>query len=610
MKAIIERFGRIGLQKRIFLYVAVGLALMLGVFAYLGLRAIGHSTELIFQERLVLAHELAAGLGLGFEHVAKDVGEDMEGVSSRTDRPALEKAVRTAFHHVAEVDKFPLFKVSGLWLITRDNQVVARPSQPLPYDEAWIVAYFEREPSLRVFSPPEPGDRSFVYLLVPLVDGSKNIWSLALINTVAGSSRQSFTLLEFLGLGAGGSEPSRQSRYILKIVSPEDIVLLSIGSHETVGKLSSHVSLIEALREGRRSDVRIHRNPGVPEERDHVAASVPVPGSDLYMVLEQEEDVALALPRELLRQLLLFGSSGFLVTLFIAWATTRSVVKPTRDLIQASERLAKGELATPVVVRAQDEIGRLSENLEAMRRQLCCALQNLERANEDLEARVRERTRSLSEALGKIVSAQEDERLRVARELHDETAQALVTLGLLLDSIRDKALIDPSAARQQAIAAKKLAIDLLEETRRLIFDLRPAVLDDFGLASALRWYAGHHLEERGIGVDVTADNPAIPARVQVAIFRIAQEAINNIAKHSHARHARIEVSKTGRGISLVVEDDGCGFDPAGDWSKASKVGLVGMRERANLLGAKLEISSLSGKGTQVHLEVPQELCDG
>lgn len=598
--------GRIGLQKRIFLYVATGVALMLSVFAYLGLRAVRHSTDLVFEERLTLAQELAAGLSLGFAHVAKDVKEDMAGVNNQSDRLSLEKAVGLARYHVAEVDKFPLFKIGGFWLITREKQLVAEPSQPLPYDEAWITSHFNKDFSLKVLSPPTAEDRSFVYLLMPLVDTKKEVWSLALINTLASSSPQPFTPLEFLGLDTDGSEPPRQSRYILEITSPENIVLLSIGSPKPVGRLSSHLSLIKTLRGDRGSNVMLHRLPDAPDDRDHVVASVPVPGSDLYLLLEQEKDIALALPNELLRQLMLFGSVGFLVTLFTAWVTTRNVVKPTMALIHDSERLAKGDLATPVTVRAQDEIGRLAENLETMRQRLNSALQDLEETNKGLEARVRERTQLLSEALGKIISAQEEERRRLARELHDETAQALVTLSLVIDGIRDKALVDPSAARQQALEAKELANNLLEGTRRLIFDLRPTVLDDFGLVSALRWCAERYLEDRGIEVVFKAGNPTLPAHLQVAMFRIAQEAINNIAKHSQAKQARIEVSNDDKVISLVVEDDGQGFNLARNWSQGTKVGLVGMRERANLLGAKLEISSFPGKGTRVYLEVPQE----
>lgn len=598
--------GRIGLQKRIFLYVAIGLALMLGVFAFLGLRAIRHSVDLVFQERYALARELAAGLSRGFEHVAEDVKEDMSGLSDRDSMPVLEKAVQRAFYHLSVIDKFPLFKVSGVWLITRDNKVIARPSNPFPFDEAWISSHFKKDPSLTVISQSGPGSRSFVQILVPLIDGANEVWSILLLKTVASSSPEPFTPLRFLELGGDGVESTKQSQYILEIVNSEGIVLLNIGSREPAGKTSSHFLQIKTLRENNKSDVIVQRIPEIHNEQDHIVVMTPVPGSDLYLAMEQEEDVALALPNELLRQLLLIGGIGFLITLFIAWLTTRSVVKPVEALIQASERLANGHLSSPVKVHAQDEIGRLAENMETMRRQLNSALQGLEQANRELEVRVRERTQRLSQALGKIISAQEEERRRLARELHDETAQALVTLNLILDGIRDNSLIDPQSTRRKALEAKELSTNLLEETRRLIFDLRPTVLDDFGLPSALHWYAERHLENRGIKVTFKADNTLISPQVQVAMFRIAQEAINNVARHSNAKNAGILVSNHNQSVTIIVEDDGKGFDLERNCDHNSQVGLVGMRERANLLGAKLEINSFPGKGTRICLEVPLE----
>lgn len=595
-----------GLQKRIFLYVSIGLAILLGVFSYLGLRAIRYSTDLVFQERLGLAHQLAAGLGLGFEHIADDVKDDMDGITPISSRSDQETAVRRTFHHLTRVDKFPLFKVTGVHLITEDNRVIAEPQRPLPMSMDSIALHIKGESRVKVFSLSESEASSFVFIMIPLTYSDEGIWGLVLVDTIAISSPQFFTPMDFLNLAAERKEPPRQSWYNLEIIGPEGLSLFTTGSSQTAGKISSHSHFIEALREGRESYVTLHQMPDNLKSQDHVVAMVPVPGSDLYLALEQEKDIAMALPSELLHQFLLFGGAGFLVALLTAWITTRSVVRPTRELTRASERMAKGELSAPVSVHAQDEIGRLAENLEYMRRRLNSALQELEQSNRELETRVKDRTYRLSQALERIIGAQEEERRRLARELHDETAQAIVTLGIMLDNIREKALVEPSAAREQALKARELVSNLLEETRRLIFDLRPMVLDDLGLVPALRWYAERHLENKGIKVSFMADTPSIHPSMQVAMFRIAQEAINNIARHSRASHARIEVFAQNGAITMVVEDNGQGFSMNGEHGHASKVGLVGMRERAKLLGAKLEISSTPGQGTSVRLEVPEE----
>ncbi len=151
----------------------------------------------------------------------------------------------------------------------------------------------------------------------------------------------------------------------------------------------------------------------------HVMAVVPLAGSPFYVVLEQPVDVALALPFRLREQLLVATIAGFLGSLVVAWITTRHVVKPTEQLTVAAERMAGGDLASPIRVAAQDEIAKLAESLEAMRQRLRAAYEAVEETNKELELRVKERTDRLGHVLRQTISAQEDERRRLARELHD-----------------------------------------------------------------------------------------------------------------------------------------------------------------------------------------------
>lgn len=221
------------------------------------------------------------------------------------------------------------------------------------------------------------------------------------------------------------------------------------------------------------------------------------------------------------------------------------------------------------------------------------------------EAQRREALRG--ELLRRVVSAQEAERQRIARELHDETGQALTALGLGLrgvaTSLRDE---DPPSGRRLR-QLQDLTARSLDELRHLIADLRPSHLDDLGLPAALRWYA-KDLQTRAtldIDVEVTGDQRSMAPAVKIALFRVAQEALTNVIKHSAARKARVSLAYGQDEIELCVTDDGRGFD-VGAQAQQSRPswGLLGMQERAALLDGHFCIASEPGLGTRVEVVIP------
>jgi signal transduction histidine kinase len=154
----------------------------------------------------------------------------------------------------------------------------------------------------------------------------------------------------------------------------------------------------------------------------------------------------------------------------------------------------------------------------------------------------------------------------------------------------------------------------LENVRKLIFDLRPTLLDDLGLAAAVRWYAKNTLEPVGIQVQVEAGNHLGrgSAQIETAMFRIAQEAINNIVRHAKAQHVHIQLSQQEARWVLMIEDDGCGFDPrvvrraAVDGDSMHHWGLFGIEERVNLLGGSFRVDSGMDKGTRLSVAIQVE----
>lgn len=613
-----HRLRRLGLQRRIMLYVTVGLAAMFGVVALLGLDAIDQATQLVYRERLTTARTTAGIFERDFARVAAEVAEvqaDPEFGSRAPQTAARRLLDRLAANR--ELSQF--FSVSGIWLLDGRGRVLDEAGAPSAADSAADVVTMLTDMNTgdaAVFPAVAPvaGATPFAMVAVPVevVEGAP----LVVVHTIAINRTDPYVPAEHgqpLGAPEDPAGRSGTEEYHLEVIGPDGQALLGVGSDERPGTLSPHFSVIHGFMAGGGAASLLHEPaPGDPWE-PHVMAAVPLGSSPLYVILEQPVDVALALPQQLQGRLFLWIGAGFGLTLLVAWITTRHVVIPTEQLTRAAERMAGGDLASPIDVPAQDEVGQLADSLEAMRRRLQAALEAVAQTNRELESRVADRTARLDRVLRQTISAQEEERLRLARELHDETAQDLAALAIVLDRARDAlpATGVTDDGQQRIAEARAISERLLDETRRLILGLRPTVLDDLGLVPAIRWWAETCLAEQQIEVSIDADHGGtrLPSHVEVALFRVVQEALTNVARHAHARHVRIEFKVAGGTATVRVVDDGCGFDvpsalnpPAG----AQSVGLAGMQERVRLLNGTMQIHSDDG-GSQVIINVPIHL---
>jgi len=342
----------------------------------------------------------------------------------------------------------------------------------------------------------------------------------------------------------------------------------------------------------------------------------------------QPRDVAEAFQRRLLVPVTLATLGLILVALLFAWGATVSVTRPLGALTDAAERIARGDLLAEVGHLPGDEVGALGAALEVMRVAVREAKERVERLNADLERRVVERTAQLSAAnaalaareiertglLRQIISAQEDERKRIARELHDETSQQLAALSMGIDAAAGTAA---EPAKSSLGRLRDLAAETLAEVHRIILDLRPSVLDDLGLQSAIEWCADRTLRPKGVAVRCEFDGlvERLPWELETAVFRAAQEALNNVAKHSGAETVLVQLQVRDGRLTLDVEDDGQGFEPSSVpplHGSRRGLGLKGMRERVEVLGGTLELDAAPGQGTHVRLVIPlpQEKHDG
>jgi len=220
------------------------------------------------------------------------------------------------------------------------------------------------------------------------------------------------------------------------------------------------------------------------------------------------------------------------------------------------------------------------------------------------ESQQREQLRA--ELFRKIVSAQESERQRIARDLHDETGQSLTAIGMGLRGLSDET--DAKRRTSTLTQLQSLTSDSIRELQRIISDLRPAHLDDLGLSATLRWYASriHELTSIQTRVDIEGDEPVLDDAVKITIFRIVQESLNNVVKHSHATNVNVKVHYLAKDVRIHVRDNGTGFDMNAVQSRIGRVslGLAGMDERAALLGGAVTVSSRPNFGTEVEAVIP------
>lgn len=290
--------------------------------------------------------------------------------------------------------------------------------------------------------------------------------------------------------------------------------------------------------------------------------------------------------------IILFASIGTTFTILINGWVIKSALLPLTRLSSMVEQmhLENTQVEDHPFKNSDPDITALANGLQSLVLQL------------------EERNRQLQALSARAINAQEEERIRIARSLHDDTGQALSMLIINLERL-EKNLPENNDLHPSLVSLRELAAKTLEELRKTIYGLRPTVLDDLGLVPAIRWYARTNLEEAGIRIEVSAseDTLTLPAETTTTLFRIAQEAVNNIIKHSEAKSANISLTIRDNKIYLDIEDDGQGFNVFKASEEAFSLqhwGLVGIRERAELLGGEISISSRQNEGTHLEVSIP------
>ncbi len=301
------------------------------------------------------------------------------------------------------------------------------------------------------------------------------------------------------------------------------------------------------------------------------------------------EDTLRTLTGQMLLTTVIVSAVGVAAAIALTWLVTR----PILQLKLAAQAVGQGDFNQRVQPWAADEIGELAVAFNGM-------TADLERAEQERA----EREQLRSQLLEKVITAQEEERKRIARELHDETGQALTSLMVRLKRMNEGCPVPELQPQMEEL--RQLMAATLDGVHTMSLELRPKALDDLGLDAALQRYVQDWQAYHGVAVDLLVlglEAQRLPPAVETALYRIIQEGLTNVARHAQARTVSVVLERRDEVVRVIVEDDGTGFNAA-EPAVRERLGLYGMQERAELLGGHLAIESAPGQGASIFVEVP------
>ena len=288
--------------------------------------------------------------------------------------------------------------------------------------------------------------------------------------------------------------------------------------------------------------------------------------------------------------MVLLGAVGVFLSIAANYFVLRAAFQPLDDLEDVTNAVRNGDLTARAkrATFSDPQMARLAETFNL-------TLDELERDRAQLR-----------DLASQVIRAQEDERKRIARELHDDTAQVLFAQLLRVTAMKASPIED---VRATAETLENMTVEAIEGVRRLALELRPPALDDLGLREALGDLAQRFSEQLLIPVEyhVTGLRDRLPGEVELVLYRVAQEAMTNVAKHADAKHAWISLIRSTTGVTLSIDDDGKGFDveiPVRGDGRGLGLGLFGMEERVALVGGSLMIRLLNPRGVRIVASVP------
>lgn len=601
------------LKKRITLTIILGMSVILLSSGIVSYNIIQKSIEAAINKKFVFSRLIRDNI----DNVLKDNINRLYDISlsgsvdlNDNDMGPETNALNTAY-------RYSIFR-DGIFLLDKGGNVILNYPEKISNINLNLLSVEPVSRAIATGRPvvsniyiSEPSRQRILFVIVPLKDRNGNS-----IGTVAGEIDPTNPVLTaMLKLTEAGQHT------FIDLLDSNGIIIASSDPKRALTFCCEHNKFFSTIISSQKEHVTTCHQCHEAQKRKkskNVAIFVPLEMAPWGISIQEPEEDVFA-PSTQLK--IIFAALGviFLGTAFIlSTGITRSVVNPINELISATDRIAKGDMTRPVAVYSSDELGTLSQSFDTMRVKLNESLLNIRNYNLELENRVRERTMQIKNSqqriamlLKKVMSTQEDERKRIARELHDETVQYLSAILMKIELCK----LQPDHISPQSIEELwGIVLKTMEGLNIIIKNLRPPLLDDLGLESAISWLIDSHLTPKQINCFCNikdTEYKRFSPEVEINLFRIAQEAIVNIAKHSTAQNVFILLKIIDNHICMDIEDDGEGFDAEAMLQKSTQVtkdlrgiGLLDMKERAALIGGKLKICSSPGSGTRVSLKTP------
>jgi len=312
-----------------------------------------------------------------------------------------------------------------------------------------------------------------------------------------------------------------------------------------------------------------------------------------------------ALANDLRDAMLWWAGTGVVMVLLVNLAINQTVLNRLHKISEAIVMFGKGKSFETLSETPHDEIGRLSTVYNRMVRRI----RDRDNENEVLTQKLQQRMREREHLLRRLINSQEQERTRLARELHDDLGQRLSSITIQLELAQRVLTKDADQAKLNISQTQSLIAETTDRMYDVIMGLRPSILDDLGLGPALKNLAKRTLEPAGIRYDVTIEGleDGLQREKETALFRIFQEALNNIVRHSEATHVEMHINLVDDRVEGFIQDNGVGLGPSSHLTNerdGTGFGLLGMRERAELCGGDLAISAVDPHGTRLHIRIP------
>jgi signal transduction histidine kinase len=602
------------MRKRITFAVIISifaLLIGLGIVSYL---SVHDSIQRSLENRLTLANII----GKYFDYILETNLTRLYDISisgridfTDSDWEPERKALKAAYEYSIFTDRIFLMDLQGNVVLTYPQHEGEKINLlSIPYVSRAIR---EKKPVISDVYTIEATQKKVIFALVPLKNRDG----------------------KFIGIAGGEINPTNymftqiiksvpvKSHTNIELVDSHGIIITS-SDPKRILACSDHNTFLGNLIAQKKSSVgtchRCHEEQTDKQRTRDMLAFSPLSSAPWGISVREPEESVFSPATRLKKGFFVLSLLSIVTALVLGIGLSRGIVRPVQTLINATQKIAQGNLSGPIKVSSRDEIGILAEGFESMRKKLSESLERIQMHTIELEHRVQERTKQIRQSrqkveilLKKLISSQEDERKRIARGLHDEILQDISAFVMKLDMC---GLYPERITAEKVEEMKAIALRTLDNIHNVIQNLRPSILDDLGLGSAVKWLLDKHLTGKGIHYYLTIDTETdrrFDPRIEITLFRIVQEAIINIARHAEAENVIVVLRSKQNSVRVEIEDDGEGFDVYSvvrhPMDRGRGLGLAGMKERVSLIDGKLQICSSPGQGTRISLSVPLKISE-